>query len=63
MIIQSEFEMNLRLLGARDLKEVTREMVDASNIGLHVVEVPRDRLFNNNCKLIPVLSLWLANTP
>ena len=47
--LQDEFEMNMRLLGARNLKEVVPEMVDATNIGSHVVAVPGDRLYDSNC--------------
>ena len=42
--------MNMRLIGARNLKEVVPEMVDASNIGSHIVSVPGDELYNSNCK-------------
>lgn len=42
--------MNMRLIGARNVKEITRGMVDASNIGSHVVSVPRDRLYDSNCQ-------------
>ncbi|KAJ6466696.1 FMN-dependent dehydrogenase-domain-containing protein [Mycena vitilis] len=46
-ILHDEFEMNMRLLGARTLKDIVPEMVDASNIQSHIV-VPRDDLYNNN---------------
>lgn len=49
--IQDEFEMNMRLLGARTLKEVVPEMVDASNLQSHIV-VPRDDLYGNNCAFL-----------
>jgi len=42
--------MNMRLIGARNLKEIVPEMVDASNIGCHIVSVPGDELYNSNCK-------------
>lgn len=41
--------MNMRLLGARNLKEIVPEMVDASNIHLHTVSVPNDNLYETNC--------------
>ncbi|KAF8648521.1 hypothetical protein AX16_006226 [Volvariella volvacea WC 439] len=47
-ILHDEFEMNLRLLGAPTIKDVVPEMVDASNIGSHIVAVPNDRLFDTN---------------
>ncbi|KAJ7768469.1 FMN-dependent dehydrogenase-domain-containing protein [Mycena metata] len=47
-ILHDEFEMNLRLLGARTLKDVVPEMVDASNVSSHIVAVPGDSLYNNN---------------
>ncbi|PFH52160.1 hypothetical protein AMATHDRAFT_140761 [Amanita thiersii Skay4041] len=47
-ILRSEFEMNMRLIGARTLKDVVPEMVDASNIKSHIVAVPSDHLFETN---------------
>lgn len=41
--------MNMRLLGARNLKEIVPQMVDASNIHLHTVPVPNDNLYDTNC--------------
>ena len=42
--------MNMRLIGARNLKEIVPEMVDARNLSQHVVSVPTDRLFDKNCE-------------
>ena len=53
--------MNMRLVGARNLKEIVPEMVDASNIGCHIVSVPGDGLYNSNCK--PGFSLVSAFGP
>ncbi|KAJ6538470.1 FMN-dependent dehydrogenase-domain-containing protein [Mycena vulgaris] len=47
-ILHDEFEMNMRLLGAPTLKDVVPAMVDASNLGSHIVAVPGDSLYNNN---------------
>ena len=47
---QDEFEMNMRLLGARTLAEVRPEMVDASSLQSHIVAVPGDRLYDSNCE-------------
>jgi len=47
-ILRDEFEMNMRLLGAPTIKDVVPEMVDASNIGSHIVAVPSDTLYNSN---------------
>ncbi|RPD57721.1 hypothetical protein L226DRAFT_554274 [Lentinus tigrinus ALCF2SS1-7] len=47
-ILHDEFEMNMRLLGARTLKEVVPEMVDASSLQSHIVAVPGDRLYDSN---------------
>jgi len=47
-ILHDEFEMNMRLLGARTLKEIVPSMVDASNIHNHLVAVPVDRLYESN---------------
>ena len=49
--MQDEFEMNMRLLGAKTIADVVPEMVDASGIQAHSVPVPGDRLYDNNCKL------------
>ena len=48
-IVQDEFEMNLRLLGAKTIKDLVPEMVDASNVHSHLVTVPRDQLYEANC--------------
>jgi L-lactate dehydrogenase (cytochrome) len=48
-ILQDEFEMNLRLLGAPTIKDVVPAMVDATNIHSHIVAVPHDQLYNANC--------------
>lgn len=42
--------MNLRLLGAPTLKDITSDLVDASSIHQHIVAVPDDRLFYQNCE-------------
>jgi hypothetical protein len=42
--------MNMRLLGAPNLEDVVPSMVDASNIHTHIVSVPGDNLYNNNCE-------------
>ncbi|TBU31122.1 FMN-dependent dehydrogenase-domain-containing protein [Dichomitus squalens] len=47
-ILHDEFEMNMRLLGARTLEEVKPEMVDASSLQSHIVAVPGDRLYDSN---------------
>jgi len=51
-ILHDEFEMNMRLVGARNLKELVPEMVDASNIHQHLVAVPGDRLYDTNYESI-----------
>ena len=48
--MQDEFEMNMRLLGARNLKEVVPEMVDTTSLAMHHGGVPDDRLYNVNCE-------------
>lgn len=42
--------MSMRLLGARTVKELVPEMVDASSIHQHIVSVPTDRLYESNCE-------------
>ncbi|KAG8930219.1 hypothetical protein FRC01_003140 [Tulasnella sp. 417] len=47
-ILNDEFEMNMRLIGARNLGEVAPSMVDTSSLNLHVTTVPEDRLYRGN---------------
>ncbi|KAG6840759.1 hypothetical protein C0991_004609, partial [Blastosporella zonata] len=47
-ILHDEFEMNMRLLGAKTIKDVVPSMVDATNIHTHIVSVPGDRLYESN---------------
>lgn len=53
--------MNMRLLGARNLKEIIPAMVDASSLHSHVVAVPGDRLYDSNCEYFAVC-LWVLDT-
>lgn len=48
-ILRDEFEMNMRLLGARNIGEVVPEMVDASALHSHNGTVPTDNLYNQTC--------------
>ena len=41
--------MNMRLLGANTIKDITPDMVDSSNISAHVAAIPGDRLYDSNC--------------
>ena len=52
--------MNMRLLGARTLREVVPEMVDASNIHAHIASVPADRLYDENCAC-PLHEIWMRH--
>ncbi|KAH9944576.1 glyoxylate dehydrogenase [Amylocystis lapponica] len=45
-IFRDEFEMNMRLLGARTVRELVPEMVDARALSSHVVMTPADNLFD-----------------
>ncbi|KAJ3477830.1 hypothetical protein NLI96_g10198 [Meripilus lineatus] len=56
-ILNDEFEMNMRLLGARTIKEVVRDMVDASSIHTHLVAVPEDKLFHSNYEMMQFAQL------
>lgn len=47
-ILQDEFEMNMRLIGAPTIKDIAPDMVDASHLGTHVVTVPEDKLYGAN---------------
>lgn len=49
-IFRDEFEMNMRLLGARTLAELEPEMVDATALTQHVVMSPQDNLYHNTCE-------------
>ncbi|GBE80753.1 FMN-dependent dehydrogenase-domain-containing protein [Sparassis latifolia] len=51
-ILHDEFEMNMRLLGARNIKEIVPAMVEASSIHSHIVSVPSDRLYEANYESI-----------
>ena len=53
--IQDEFEMNMRLLGAKTIKDIVPEMVDAKSLSSHFVMTPQDNLFQNTCTYTPCL--------
>ena len=53
--------MNMRLLGTPTIADVGPELVDASNIHSHIVSVPSDRLFNENCALLCLAPLLSAS--
>lgn len=59
-ILHDEFEMNMRLLGAPTMKDVVRDMVDASSVHQHIVAVPDDRLFHQNYESIAGAQLRAA---
>jgi len=42
--------MNMRLLGAQSIKDITPEMVDISNISSHIASIPADKLYDTNCE-------------
>ncbi|KAI0628939.1 glyoxylate dehydrogenase [Trametes polyzona] len=46
-LFRDEFEMNMRLLGARTIDEIVPDMVDASSLSAHTVLTPEDKLFNS----------------
>ncbi|KAI0753133.1 glyoxylate dehydrogenase [Daedaleopsis nitida] len=54
-IFRDEFEMNMRLLGARTIDEIVPEMVDASSLSSHFVMTPPDNLFNNTYQPLPLV--------
>ncbi|KAI0090708.1 glyoxylate dehydrogenase [Irpex rosettiformis] len=56
-IFRDEFEMNMRLLGAKTIDDLVPEMVDASALNQHIVTVPRDNLFESTCELLMFLVL------
>lgn len=41
--------MNMRLLGATSIANITPDMVDTSNISSHIAAIPGDRLYEANC--------------
>lgn len=49
ILSKDEFEMNMRLLGARTLDELVPEMVDATALHSHAGTAPRDNLYNSAC--------------
>ncbi|KAI0343674.1 glyoxylate dehydrogenase [Trametopsis cervina] len=56
-IFRDEFEMNMRLLGARTIDELVPEMVDASGLSQHIVTVPRDNLFESTYQPLTITQL------
>lgn len=52
-ILNDEFEMNLRLLGAPTLKDVVPAMVDTTSLKSHIVAVPQDSLYYTNYESLP----------
>ncbi|KAF5354998.1 hypothetical protein D9756_005488 [Leucocoprinus leucothites] len=46
-ILHDEFQMNMRLIGARNTNEIVPEMVDASALSSRVGLSPPDNLYNN----------------
>lgn len=56
-ILHDEFEMNMRLLGARSIKEIVPSMVDASSIHQHTVAVPEDSLYRLNYETMQSVKL------
>jgi L-lactate dehydrogenase (cytochrome) len=49
-ILRDEFEMNMRLIGARTISEIVPEMVDASALRAHAGLTPSDNLYNTICE-------------
>jgi L-lactate dehydrogenase (cytochrome) len=47
-ILHDEFEMNMRLIGAPTIKDIRRDMVDASSLGSHIGTITSDKLYDNN---------------
>ncbi|KIK22694.1 hypothetical protein PISMIDRAFT_679885 [Pisolithus microcarpus 441] len=45
-IFRDELEMNMRLIGARSIDELTPDLVDASGLHAHVGLTPTDNLYN-----------------
>jgi L-lactate dehydrogenase (cytochrome) len=63
-IFRDEFEMNMRLLGARTIDELVPEMVDASALNSHIVAVPRDNLFESTCEFnVPLDADYVTDDP
>ncbi|KAG9008676.1 hypothetical protein FRB90_008778 [Tulasnella sp. 427] len=62
-ILDDEFEMNMRLIGARNLSEVVPSMVDASSLNLHVTTVPEDRLYRGNYEAMRGAALLAQYVP
>ncbi|KAF8629566.1 hypothetical protein AX15_003379 [Amanita polypyramis BW_CC] len=56
-ILHEEFEMDMRLLGAKTIGDVIPEMVDASSVRFHVAPVPTDKLYDNNYESLQIARL------
>jgi L-lactate dehydrogenase (cytochrome) len=57
-ILRDEFEMNMRLLGARTISEVVPEMVDASALHSHAGVNPADNLYNQTCAFYAAADIY-----
>ncbi|KAG8882085.1 hypothetical protein FRB97_008755 [Tulasnella sp. 331] len=62
-ILNDEFEMNLRLLGAQNLTEIVPSMVDARSLGVHVTPVPEDALYRGNYVDMRLAEMKKGDTP
>ena len=60
-ILRDEFEMNMRLIGARTINEIVPEMVDASALRSHAGLTPPDNLYNSICKFTFTCSLLMMS--
>lgn len=60
-ILRDEFEMNMRLIGARSINELVPEMVDASALHAHAGITPADNLYNTTCKFCSTRLESVAN--
>ncbi|KAK4055176.1 hypothetical protein OIV83_000456 [Microbotryomycetes sp. JL201] len=62
-ILKDEMDMNLRLIGAPSIKDVTEEMVDTSALHNRIVEAVPDHLMRNNYEPLSGVAQGLGAKP
>ncbi|KAM0793507.1 hypothetical protein ACM66B_000946 [Microbotryomycetes sp. NB124-2] len=62
-ILKDEMDMNLRLIGAPSIKDVTEEMVDTSALRNRIVEAVPDHLMRNNYEPLSGVASGLGAKP
>jgi len=61
-ILHDELEMNMRLIGARSIKDIHRDMVDTSSLSSHTGAIPSDKLYDSNYESMQHAKLRTLNS-